>query len=924
MSSPYFSVHTHSSFSALDGMSEVKHLVAKAAKLGHPAMALTDHGHMGGTVQLYKACKDQGIMPYPAVEAYLVPDHAEVWDGKAPRYHLGILALSFKGYQALIRLVSRSYTRPQFNRFPRIDWNDLALLSQEARNDIAITTGCYFGLPIQTLVSETVDPVKGLNFGKLNNRNKAKSVIQTYARLFPNTYVELQNHHTPHPDNWTDTQICNEMFGIAQEVGLPVVVTQDTHYLDVRHSVAHTLMKRSTYGGMDDGFPGDSYHFASTRFVERHHQPEHWEAAQEGFQDLLDRNRVSLPALDTFRAHIPEVTTDPLRGVTQLVTRRLQELASTGLLGASTGRPGKPAEVLARYQERLDHELEVIDYLNIAGYFALVLQIVLWCQRNDVFVEARGSANGSLVCFLLGITQVDPLKWGTSFERFLSKDRKKPPDVDLDVSYTERGKLLTYISSHFPTQQIGTFQKLGINDEGQGSIMVTYKAGLRKQLGDEKFRELGLGALKTVEDVQGYDEKDYQALKYLSNMEVKRSYGVHAAGLLISAPSLKVEDYVPTILVASSNTKVTNFVGTDLDELGFCKVDVLGQITLTAMMKCQELMGQGRKKDDFSWIPYDDKPTMATISQGRLDTGIFHFDKFTKARGAKDMQPRNTMELCLAQGLFLPGAMDTGQTSAYLKRRKMTREERLQDIEYIHPAWEHALAKTYGTVIFQEQVIDILRELGMSIEAINIFFKLVKDSASGSLGRNAERMKVVKEEFGKACQRNGIEDSEAAYHSFAGLIAYAFNFNHAVGYGIRAYRTAYLKTHYPLEYMTALLTYAGSEMEPKYVVECRRIGIRVLPPDINLSSESWTMDKKRNAIRRGLGAIKGIGPKAATDLILNQPFKSIKDVYLRCGRSVTGGDQYMITKDHRDLIGTMKVLLDSGAFESSFNISRYS
>jgi DNA-directed DNA polymerase III (polc) len=903
-------------------MSEVRHLVTKAAKLGHPAMALTDHGHMAGTVQLYKACKDQGILPYPAVEAYLVPEHEE-WDGKASRYHLGLIALSLKGYRALIKLVSRSYTRPQFNRFPRIDWNDLALLSQEARDDIALTTGCYFGLPIQTLVTETVDPVKGLNFGKLSNRNKARSVVQTYARLFPNTYVELQNHYTPHPDNWTDEQICTEMFGIAQELGLPVVVTQDTHYLDVRHSSAHTLMKRSTYGGMEDGFPGDSYHFASTRFIKNHHQAEHWEAAQEGFTDLLDRHRVSLPALDTFRAHIPEVTTDPLKGVTQLVTRRLQDLASTGLLAPSKGRSGKPAETLARYQERLDHELEVIEYLNIAGYFALVRQIVLWCQRNGVFVEARGSANGSLVCFLLGITQVDPLRWGTSFERFLSKDRKKPPDVDLDVSYTERKRLLEYISSHFPTQQIGTFQQLGTNDEGQGSVMVTYKAGIRKQLGDDTK---ALNDVKTVEDVKWFRPQDYQALKYLSEMEVKRSYGVHAAGLLISAPSLKMEDYVPTMLVASSNTKVTQFVGNDLEEFGFCKIDILGQITLTAMMKCQELIGgeHAEKTDDFSWIPFDDKKTMATIGQGRLDTGIFHFDKFTKARGARDMQPRNTMELCLAQGLFLPGAMDTGQTAAYLKRRKMTREERQADIEYIHPAWEHALAKTYGTVIFQEQVIDILRELGMSIEAINIFFKLVKDSASGSLGRNAERMKVVKAEFDKACHRNGIEDADAAYHSFAGLIAYAFNFNHAVGYGIRAYRTAYLKTHYPLEYMTALLNYAGSEMEPKYVVECRRIGIRILPPDINLSGASWSMDKGRNAIRRGLGAVKGIGPKAATDLVSNQPFKSVKDVYLRCGRSVTGGDEYMKTKNPQDLIGTMKVLLDSGAFESSFGISRYS
>lgn len=885
--------HVHSENSTLDGMSKVGDLVAKAARIGQPAIALTDHGNMSGVVQLYKAAKQHSILPYPGVEAYLVPEHGGVWDSKAPRYHIGFLALTFRGYQALIRMVSNSYTRPQFSRFPRIDMDDLAILSNNAQGEVAILTGCYFGYVQQSIVAQDyVDP---------------GDILDIYSSLFPDTtYVEIQNHYIDtHEDGFTDSKLADILYGLAQEKGLPIIITQDSHYLNVRDSVSHALMKRMVYGGAEDEFPGDSFHLASTRFVKSHHEQKHWDEALLGSADLLSKHKLVLPALEKFKAHIPSVVSNPLELVSRVCRKKLASLLTAGKLG------GKEQV----YKDRLDHELDVIQYLEIAGYFTLVRKIIQWCNNNDVFVEARGSANGSLVCYLLGITQVDPIEWGTLFERFLSRDRTKPPDIDLDVEDTKRVELLSYISQNFPTQQIGTFAKLGENSEGRGSVLVTYLAGQRKILGDQ-FTILGYNKIKVIEDIKDINEEDYIAIKRLANMEVRKSYGVHAAGLLISADSQTIEEYVPMMLVASSDTRVTQFSGDDIEDLGYCKIDVLGQRTLAMMRRCQEFMGRS-KPTDFTWIPYDDPKTMKSLWEGRTDTGVFHFEGYTKSKGARQMKPVSTLDLCLAQGLFMPGAMESGETEKYLERR--SRSTTRNRITYIHPAFEKALDWTYGCVIFQEQVIEIMRNLGMGIEAINIFFKVVKDSGSGSARRNEARLSQVRAEFESVCRRNKIRDVDAAWASTAGFVAYGFNRAHATGYGIRAYRCAYLKTHYPLQFMAALLeSVAGkSDFEVRYTTEARRIGLRIMPPDINVSGAVWTIDTSLNAIRKGLSSVKGVGVKAATQIMENAPYKDLDDFIARTdSRAVTGGKHWPDKHDPRLLTGVVKALQLAGALES--------
>jgi DNA polymerase-3 subunit alpha len=892
--SRWWSAHTHSAFSVLDGMTQVPDIVAKVARMGQPALGLTDHGNMAGTVQLYKSARKHGIAPFPGVEAYLLDPQANVDDKQAGRYHLGLLALNLRGYRGIMGIVNLSHTRPRFNRFPRITLEDLATLSEEAGDDVAIMTGCYFGYVQQMLVHD--------------GPKKAANIVRMYANLFPHTYVELQNHSICHDQDGehapeTDDDIVSALVGIADEVGLPIIATQDSHYLDQNDKKAHALMKRMVYGGADDEFPGDAFHIASDEWVGEHYDPAVWSRVEQGMDDLLSKNDLVIPALDAFKAHVPALVKNPQAAVKKLCLRAMERY-----------EPAKRKH--KEYDERLEYELSIIEDLGMAGYFMLVRNYVEWCNQKGVCIEARGSANGSLVCFLLGITQVDPIKWGLLFDRFLSRDRIKPPDIDMDIEDVSRDRLVGYLQRNFDTMRIGTWSKLGVREDGKGSVLVSYKSYLTRGVTDKDERQHIYATIQTIDDVKRVNKDDYTGLKRLGDMGgIYRSYGVHAGGILVSGSDQKIADYVPKMLVASSNMEVSQFDMDDVEQLGFLKLDILGQTTLTVMRVCQELIGRD-DPTDFTWIPDNDSAACKILREGRTENGIFHFEGYTKAKGGKQMGIKSTMDAVLATGLFMPGAMNTGQTDLFLERRKSP--DARSRVKYLHPAFESALKDTYGAVVFQEQVINIMRGLGMSIDGINTFFKVVKDSGSGAVDRNNERLAEVRDEFEQLCLQAGIEDVEAAWESTAGFVAYGFNRAHATGYGLRSYRCAYLKAHYPLEFMTALLqSWAGTDKEVVYTREARHMGIRVLSPDVNISTVSWTLDQKSKAIRRGLVSIKGVGIAAAENIADNAPYTSIEELIEKTdSRAVTGGKSY--AKDGT-LNGVLLKLKDAGALKSIIN-----
>jgi DNA polymerase-3 subunit alpha len=898
--SPWFHTHVHSEFSILDAMSSVDSLVAKAARLGQPAMGMMDHGNIAGTVQLYRAGQKYGLPVFPGMEGYLTTDPItdDKENGKLDRFHIGLLALNERGYKQLVNLTTLTHSRPRFNRFPRFDMGDLANFASE---DLALFTGCFFGLVQQTLVH------KGYK--------EAKRVVEMYAQWFPNTFVEIQNHNIDHGEQHDgdprelvygdDGEICKALVSIATEFGLPVMATQDSHYCDSKEKVAHELMKRMVYRGAEGAneFPGDSFHLASTEWVKERHKKKHWQLAEEGAEHLLSLHDLVLPPLEKYKPDVPTLKKNPQKWLEKKFWNGLDELERRGLLT-------KPRKA---YEKRGKHELEIIEFLGHAGYFTLVHLVVEFCIRNNICVEARGSANGSLVCYALGITAVDPLEWDLLFERFLSRDRKKPPDIDLDIEDVRRGEVVDFMDAQLGVSQIGTWQQLGArDDDDKGSILVTYNAYLRAKLGNDNFIPRFGKGIDTISQVQEVSMADYKGLRTLSKLKVKRAYGVHPAGMLLNGDHMKIEEYVPKMLVASSNTPVTQYNGDDVEEFGYTKLDILGQRTLTTMRRCQELIG---RKDplDFKWIPKDDKATLKYLTRGNQDSGVFQFEGYSMARGARNLKIRSTMDCILAGALFRPACIDSGVTQAYIERRFDSDLRR--GIEYPHPAFEEVLKKTNGVVLFQEQVLEIMRRLGLDYEGINTFFKIVKDSGKGATARNLERIKEVEAQWEEICERNGIDDPDWAWHYIEGYTKYGFNKAHSAGYGVRSYRVAYLKVHYPLEFHTALLeSWAGRQKEPVYIRECRIQDIRLLQADVNISGANWTIDRKKNAIRRGLASIKGIGMNAAEEIASNAPYESLDELLEKnSARTISGAPKY---KKEGEWSGNLLKLKEAGALSS--------
>lgn len=962
--SPFLHTHLHTQFSSIDGMVDVESMVHKAALLGQPGIAVTDHGNMGGATRLYKSAKQEGILPFPGVELYLIdPGSEDPTDSKAERYHVTMFALNYRGYQALVRLVSLSHTRPRFSRFPRLTISDLAEFGKQYGKDVVLSTGCFFGL-----VQQQIDT---------DNLEAAERTIKSYASWFPHTFVELQNHGIVHDEGSgiDDSMMVSILYKIAQQQGLPVLAAQDSHYLDQRQKVAHNLMKRMVYGGEEfSEFPGDYFHLASAEFVASYY-PEHiWNDVEDSCRWLIAHHKLAIPALDTFTAHVPSMSKKPDSELAQLCRELLAELLSDMEISEAKRKI---------YVARLEEELRVIKVVGYANYFLLWLRFVDWCRDERICIEARGSANGSLVCYLLSITQIDPVYWGTMFERFMSEDRIKPPDVDMDVESDRRPECVNWwkqlgIEMNFNVVPIGNWSTLGATNDGEdkGSVLVSYVSYLRRKAdkmaydywldreehdanGKKKVifklnSETGkpatrafvtdygkrifgkrFGFVKTIEDVRRIDcpgidaEKDYIGLRELAAMNsVYKSYGVHAAGLLMGSPDLILEDNIPTMLVASSDTTVTQFDMDDVEEWGLMKNDILGQQTLTVMRRCQEMIhelyGDIEDPTDFSWIPYNDVEAAKILRSGRTDNGIFHFEGYTKAKGGQEMQIKTTKDVVMATALYMPGATESGQKDHYLKYRRAGRYAKQQS--YPHAAFEQVLSETYGAVIFQEQPIAILRLLGMSMENINLLFKVVKDSGKGAVARNAERIEKLRKEFDYLCVKNNVQDIDHAWHLVTGFISYGFNRAHATGYGLRSYRCAYLKAHYPHEFMAALLEVwagrsnknkAGKTKEELYAMEARRLQIRLLPPHVNESGLSWKLARGRNGeprgIRKGLVSIGGVGPAAANDIAVHAPYRSITDLCTRTGRPVTGKAEYQKTGK---LTGILEKLAKASALDN--------
>ncbi|CAB4176737.1 DnaE DNA polymerase III, alpha subunit [uncultured Caudovirales phage] len=884
---PWAHLHAHSEYSVLDGMSHIDDMVAAAVSFQHPALALTDHGLMSGAVSLYKECRKSGIEPIIGLEAYLVENPARP-EGKAKedRFHLTILARNLEGYKTLVKLSTLSHQRDRYHRKPRLSLTDFQQINTE---NITVLTGCYFGALQQTLVN--------------HGPGRAESVLRVLDHTFKNLYVEIQNHHTDH-GTFTDDQLAGELYAISKKVGVRPVMTQDSHYCMEDHHSAHDMMKKLVIHGAkpgEAGFPGDSYHLCSSEWAEGHYKwdksaPQIWEDGLESMQEILEGTEIRIPVLEKYRWHVPEVSTDSLERITARCNRMMRAKTFT-------------TKELAVYRERLRYELSIIEDTGFAGYFDLVSDYVDWCTEQNILVNARGSANGSLVAWLLGITNVDPIKWGLMVERFIDRSRKKPPDIDLDIEQTRRSEVIEYISSRFSVSQIGTFLTMSASEDdgGKGSLFVNYLGFKRRTMDPADFQQaFGADGRTLTDRIRQHSASDLNALWLLDAMKVRRSAGAHPAGFIVDSPDHRADDLIPMMLIPSSGTQVSQLTMDDVEDLGFIKVDLLGLRSLTVLRRCQELIGRA-DPTDLSWIPLDDKDACKSLSEGVYESAIFQMEGWAISKGIKKLKIRRTNDCITAVALFRPALLEPGYDATYISNRS----PRSAKPTYPHPVFKKHLGPTYGIPLYQEQVLEVLRDLGVSPDSLNDVLKAVKGKQGGKDAQGLfDATKRLYEDLADSAGMT-IQEGEEGWELIEGFVGYGFNKAHATAYGLMAYRAGYLKAHYPREYMvSALQSVSGTDKESPYIKEAKRIGVKVMRADVNLSTEEWTLDPNTGSIRRSLTSIKGIGPSVAKSIAEGAPYKDITDFVDRSGSKVSGKSDF---KKTGELKGTLLILRQSGA-----------
>lgn len=874
-------LHTHSHFSVLDGMSTVEEITDAVIHHGQPGMGLTDHGTMSGTFRMYKAMTKAGLLPFPGVEAYIVNDRQ---DKKAKRYHMLLLALTNDGYQDIVDLVTHSHKRENYHYKPLLDWSDFASMRAAGRLDgVVATTGCWFGY-VQQAFEESPALKQARLQGVLEKR------MQFMAQFFPNLHVEIQNHSQE-----ADEYIAETLHRAAIATGIPVLVTQDSHYCKRSDVELHALMKTLAYGGdpSEAIFPGDSYHMASTDWVRSHYieQVTLWEDSCESMERLINEHSLKLRYLDSYSYHIPQVTKNPAMRL------RKKLLGALNLLSL-------PGPKKAQYQQRIDYELGIIMKLGMSDYFLLVEDLCKFMLDEDIMFEARGSANGSLVCYLLGIISLDPMQWGLTFDRFLSLDRERPPDIDLDVEGDRRGEVIEYLRGKYEVANIGTYSRMGVNEDGTGSILVSFLASQRRRLSGEEFRDQ-YGEVQGMLDIARIHGTKYvRQLEQLGQMKVYKSPGVHAAGIVLGTEDHPLSGQMPLMLIPSSNTTATMMVMEDVEDGGWVKLDLLGQKSLSVIHRT--LTSMGMTLEDLYNVPKNDREVFKFLRKGMTETGVFQMEGYTAAKGCREVQVKSVHDLILINALYRPATMEAGHKDAYLNGRRDP-----STVEVLHPIFEEILKPTYGVPVYQEQVMDMLRAIGFPTHELNKMLKAIKQS-NDKVALAQKTFSDLRKLFDKMCAEVGVGNADEVWTTIQTFSQYSFNKAHATGYGLRGYYTAWLRVNHPLEYFTALLdVWAGTQKEKIYLRSARQAGVRILGADVNVSGASWTLDTARRAIRRGLVSIKGVGMKAADDIAANAPYASLEDLVARTNsRTVTGG------KDLNNLNGVLAALQSAGALDS--------
>lgn len=864
-------LHNHSEYSLLDGMCRIEDLLLKAKQLNMPAVAITDHGGLYGAFRFFIKAKEIGVKPIIGVEVYKAKKSRFDKQSSADKdqHHLVLLAKNLNGYKNLLKLVSKAYLEGFYYK-PRVDFEVLEKYS----DGIIALSGCLSG-EIPSLLLE-------------NQPIQAEKTLERYVKTFgENFYLEIQRH----PKMEDLDRVNKDLIKLSRKFGVPLVATNDVHYLESEDAYAQevllciqtlrTIYEKNRPLSM---FNNPDFYFKSA------------EEMKGSFIDLPEAIENTIKIADQCNLEIPygqwilpEFDT-PNKEPVNLYLKNLVDSRISRMVKENK-------EVI---KKRLEYELDIISKKGYATYFLIVQDFVNWAKKSGIAVgPGRGSVAGSLVAYVLGITDINPIEYNLPFERFLNPDRPTPPDIDIDFADVRRDEVLRYVTKKYGEEKVAQIITFGTMEARLAVRDVTRALGMSYSQGDRLAKMIPPGRQGFPMSLsQALEESAPLKLAYQSEEDTKkvldiarkleglpRHASVHAAGVVIADKNLT--EYVPLQRESKENRVITQYDMYCLDlnavsgnkAIGLLKVDFLGLRNLTILEKAIEYAQKtGEKKIDIHHVPIDDKKAYELISRGET-VGVFQLESSGMRRLAKDLKPTKMSDISAMVALFRPGPMDL--IPLFLENKKNPKQ-----VKYLHPDLKSILEETYGVLVYQEQVMEIANKLaGYSMsKADNLRMAMGK--------KKKELMKKEKEKFLEGCAKNGYKKSlaEKIFNFIEKFAAYGFNKPHSASYGLIAYWTAYMKANFPVEFMTALLSaelqgIAGPMREIKMaqaLEECRRMEIPVLPPDIDKSKLNFSIEGK--SIRFGLSAIKNVGA-AAIDAILTPlkdgPYRSFKDFIYR-------------------------------------------
>lgn len=874
-------LHTHTEYSLLDGEASIKKLVARVKELGMDSCAITDHGSMYGVVDFYREAKAQGIHPVIGCEVYMAPrsrfDKVHDIDNKTS--HLILLAENQKGYKNLIKLVSAGYIDGFYYK-PRIDFE---MLKEHSEGIIALSA-CIAGEVPKALLRDDYD--------------EAKKIALKYAEVLgkDNYFLEIQDHGLSE-----QKRIIPDMLRLSEETGIGLVATNDIHYLkkeDAKYQ--DVLMCIQMEKKVDDP---DRMKFETEEFYIKSPEEmmslfEYVPQAIENTEKIAKRCNVDF---DFGTRHLPAYAVPDGKDAFEY----LRELCQSGL-------EKRYSPVSDELQKRLDYELGVIKSMGFVDYFLIVWDFIHFAKNNGVMVgPGRGSAAGSIVAYSLGITTVDPIKYGLIFERFLNPERVSMPDIDIDFAPNGRQKIIDYVVEKYGEGQVaqiitfGTMKaKLAIRDVGRALDIPYAEVDKVAKLVPFDLKMTISKALDISTELHALYENDPQIKELLdTSMALEglpRHASTHAAGVVIT--SEPIVNYVP-LQLNSENFITTQFTKDTVENLGLLKMDFLGLRNLTVIENAVKIIKRTRGIDlNMDEIDYDCKEVYELISSGNTD-GVFQLESAGMQSFMQELKPDTLEDVIAGIALYRPGPME--QIPRYIKSKKNPKT-----IKYKHPLLKNILDVTYGCMVYQEQVLEIVRTLaGYSLGKADSMRRVISK-------KKADQMVIERKNFiyGSddgdipGCIKNGIDEQTAIsiFDEINDFANYAFNKSHAAAYAFVTYQTAYLKTFYPVEYMASLISSIDDlDKINHYIANCKEMGIDRLPPDVNKSEDTFTVEN--NSIRFGLSAVKNVGRAMILNLVNerknNGEFKTFSDFIDR----MAGRDM-----NKRALEG----LISCGAFDS--------